>query len=105
MSCGQKGKIKDSKEKEWLQNTVNLVNYIESNKDWKRMIVQIHVNQSGDFILVPRDGQEKFLIGKPVDIESKFDKIKKYYTAIIPKAGSKKYKVIDLRYKGQIICK
>ena len=102
---GQKGAIQDPKENEWLQNTVKLVNHIEDDKDWKKMVVQIHVNEDGDLILVPREGQEIFVLGKPVNIESKFDKIKKYYTAVIPKAGSKKYKVIDLRYKGQIICK
>ena len=99
------GTIKDAKERDWLLKTVGLVNFIENDKDWKRMIVQIHVNEDGDMILVPRDGQEQFLLGKPVDIQSKFEKIKKYYTAIIPKAGSEKYKVIDLRYRGQIICK
>ena len=91
-------KIKDLK-------TVGLINHIENDKDWKRIIVQIHVDKNEDIILVPRDGKERFVIGKPTDIVEKFEKMKKYYTAIIPKAGSEQYKVVDLRYKGQIICK
>ena len=101
----QKGVIKDAREKDWIMKTVELVKFIENDKDWKRIFVQIHVNEDGDMILVPREGKEKFVLGKPEEIESKFDKIKKYYTAIIPNAGSERYKVIDLRYKGQIICK
>ena len=78
---------------------------IEEDDEWKRLIVQIHVNQEGDMILVPREGEEKFLIGKPEKAEEKLDKLKKYYTAIIPKVGKDRYKHIDLRFKGQIICK
>lgn len=105
VNSGQKGAITNQSEKDWLMKTVNLVNFIEMDKSWRRMIVQIHVDEEGDMILVPREGQEKFLFGKPVDIEDKFEKIRKYYTTIIPKAGSEKYKVIDLRFRGQIICK
>ena len=99
------GEITDPVEKEWLHKTVGLINHIENDKDWKRIIVQIHVDKNEDIILVPRDGKERFVIGKPTDIVEKFEKMKKYYTAIIPKAGSEQYKVVDLRYKGQIICK
>lgn len=102
---GQKGQIKDPAEKEWFLKTVALVNFIEGDKQWKKLIVQIHVNEKGDIILIPREGKEKFIIGKPEDIENKFEKLKKYYTAIIPDAGRDAYKVIDLRYKGRIICK
>ena len=102
---GQKGEINDPKEKEWLLQTVELINYIENDKNWKRIIVQIHVNQNGDIVLVPREGQERFIFGKPVEIGQKFEKMKKYYTAIIPKVGSGQYKTVDLRFRGQIICK
>jgi cell division protein FtsQ len=100
-----KGEISDPKEREWFLKTINLVNMIEEDDEWKRLIVQIHVNQEGDMILVPREGEEKFLIGKPEKAEEKLDKLKKYYTAIIPKVGKDRYKHIDLRFKGQIICK
>ena len=88
-----------------MLDIIGLVQFIESNKDWRRIIVQIHVKENGDLVLVPREGDEKFIIGYPDHLEEKFEKLKKYYTAIVPKAGRNRYKVVDLRYRGQIICK
>lgn len=102
---GHKGEIENPESRKWLLDVIGMVRMIENNKDWKRIIVQIHVNEEGDIVLVPRDGQEKFIFGYPENLEEKFDKFRKYYTAIVPKAGKEKYKVVDLRYKGQIICK
>lgn len=102
---GHKGEIENPKSRKWLLDMVEMVRHIESNKDWKRIIVQIHVNEDGDIVLVPREGKEKFIFGYPDKLEDKFEKLRKYYTAIIPKAGKDTYTVVDLRYKGQIICK
>ena len=105
ISEGHKGEIENPDEKKWVLDIISLVQFIESNKDWKRIIVQIHVRENGDLVLVPREGEEKFILGYPDQFEDKFEKLKKYYTAIVPKAGTNKYKTVDLRYKGQIICK
>ena len=105
MNCVQTGQIDDSEGKDWFHKTIALVNYIESDTEWKKAIVQININKNNDIVMVPRDGQEKFIFGQPDDIEHKFEKLRKYYTAIVPKAGKDTYKVIDLRFKGQIVCK
>ena len=102
---GHKGEIENPKSRKWLLDVIEMVHHIEGNKDWKRIIVQIHVNEDGDIVLVPREGKEKFIFGYPEQLEEKFEKLRKYYTAIIPKAGKETYKVVDLRYKGQIVCK
>ena len=39
------------------------------------------------------------------DIAGKFDKMEKYYTNIIPVKGENIYKVVDLRFDGQIVCR
>ena len=102
---GHKGEIENPRSRKWLLDMIEMVRVIESSKDWKRIVVQIHVNEDKDIVLVPREGQEKFIFGYPDHLEEKFDKLRKYYTAIVPKAGKEKYQVVDLRYKGQIICK
>ena len=78
---------------------------MESSKVWKDKIVQISVNEKKDLILIPRDGNEHFHFGQPTDIADKFKKMEKYYTHIIPAKGSGHYKIVDLKYKGQIVCK
>ena len=104
-NSGYKGAIEDPKEKEWFRNVMNVVNYIEKSKTWKDKIVQISVDAKKDLILIPREGNEMFLFGQPTDIEDKFRKMENYYTHIIPAKGEGHYRTVDLKYKGQIVCK
>lgn len=104
-NSGYKGSLGNQAEVEWFKKMMNVVNYVENDRDWKGKIVQIHVRSNGDLVLVPREGDEKFIFGHPTDIKEKFDKMGKYYKVIIPEKGKEAYKTIDLRYKGQIICK
>lgn len=104
-NSGYKGEIRDPEELEWFRKIMDLVNFIEDSKTWKGKIVQIHVDQNRDIILIPREGHERFIIGQPEELEDKFMKMKKYYTAIIPEKNSGTYKTVDLRYRNQIVCK
>lgn len=103
-NTGHKGAITDPQQKKWFDSVLALVLYIEGSREWKDNIVQIHVDKEGNLVLIPRDGQEKFIFGQPEGFEEKFGKMKRYYTAIIPEKGAAHYRKIDLRYKDQIIC-
>jgi cell division protein FtsQ len=104
-NSGYKGSISDKKEMEWFRRMMDLVNYIETSRIWKDKIVQIHVADNGDIALIPRKGNEMFIIGQPTSIEEKFEKMGKYYKVIVPEKGSDAYRTVDLRYRGQIVCK
>ena len=104
-NSGYKGGIENSDERAWFKKIMNVVNYMEGSKAWKGKIVQIHVLENGELILVPREGNEKFLFGQPGSVEEKFSKMERYYTTIIPEKGSKKYKTVDVRFDNQIVCK
>ena len=104
-NSGYKGSISDKAEMEWFRRMMGLVNYIENSKTWKGKIVQIHVADNGDIALIPRKGREMFIIGQPTSLEEKFEKMGKYYKVIIPEKGNDAYRTVDLRYRGQIVCK
>lgn len=104
-NSGYKGAIENPKEKEWFGRMMDVINFIEGSKTWKDKIVQISVDEGSDLILIPREGNEKFLFGQPTDIEAKFRKMEKYYTHILPAKGADFYKIVDLKYDGQIVCK
>jgi len=104
-NSGYKGGITDPKEKEWFDKVMNLINYMEDSRTWKDKIVQIHVAENGDMTLIPREGKERFIFGPPTDIEEKFEKLGMYYKAVIPEKGQDTYRSVDLRYRGQLICK
>ena len=84
---------------------MTVVNYMEGSRTWKGKIVQIHIDEKGELILIPRDGNERFLFGQPNSIEDKFSKMEKYYTTILPEKGSNRYKTVDVRFADQIVCK
>ena len=104
-NSGYKGDIADPQEKEWFRKVMSIVNYMESSKVWKGKIVQISVMENGELVLIPREGNERFLFGQPDGLKEKFSKMEKYYTTIIPAKGSEKYKVVDVRFDRQIVCK
>ncbi len=102
MKSGHKGEIENPEEKIWFDKVMKLVNFIEDSP-WKERIVQIHVGNGGELTLIPREGEEKFIIGQPMNIEDKFARIEKYYTAIAPL--ERNYKTINLIFDGQIVCR
>ena len=102
IKSGHKGEIENPEEKAWFDRIMKLVNFIE-NSSWKDRIVQIHVDNGGGLTLIPREGNERFIIGQPMNIEDKFARIEKYYTAIAPL--DRKYKTVNLVYDRQIVCR
>jgi cell division protein FtsQ len=104
-NSGYKGAIEDPKEKDWFENMMRVVNYIENSRTWKDKIVQITVCDGGELIMVPREGTERFHFGQPDEIQDKFRKMEMYYTAIVPSKGEKEYSVVNLEYDGQIVCR
>ena len=104
-NSGYKGDLEKEEEKLWFKRIMDVVNYMESSKIWKGKIVQIHIQSNGELILVPREGKERFLFGQPDSLKEKFGKMEKYYTTIIPVKGSDRYKIVDVRFDKQIVCK
>ena len=104
-NSGYKGEVTDEKERAWLDKVLNVVNYMENSRTWKDKIVQITVCNGGELIMVPREGTERFYFGQPDDIGNKFRKMEIYYTSIVPAKGEKEYRVVNLEYDGQIVCR
>lgn len=100
----EKGRPEDPQDIQWLNNILSLATHIEGSI-WKDRLAQIHCDETGDLIIVPKDGNEKFLFGHPQDIERKFEKMRIYYERILAEKGEDAYNVVDLRYKKQIVCK
>ena len=67
-----RGKAASEKERLWLEQLTGLVGYMDGHRIWEDNIVQIHVRENGDLVLIPREGKEKFIFGKPDRIAEKF---------------------------------
>ena len=99
------GRPETKKEQEWLTKMLNVIRYMDESKVWKEKIVQISVDRKGELTMIPREGQERFLFGHPVDVEEKFRKMGIYYKGISKDKGEGYYRWVDLRYDGQIVCR
>jgi cell division protein FtsQ len=103
VSPDYKGEARTEKEAAWIRGVQEMVAYMQGNAIWAQNIVQIHVDGNSDIILIPREGKEKFIFGGPDDAPAKFSRIEKYYQYIQPEG--KEYTSVNVKYKGQIICK
>jgi len=100
-----KGKSSDPKAQKWVEDIIRLVKYINADSYWKGNITQISIENDGDIVLVPRSGKERFNIGDVKKLDSKFEKIEKYYKAVAPSKEEGYYSYVNVKFEGQIICK
>jgi len=101
---GFKGEPQTDEEKQWVSSVLALVRYMVERKDWNELVSQITVLKDGNLLLIPREGQERFLFGTPTGIDAKFGRIRKYYEAVAP-TREKPYRTVDVRFDGQIVCR
>lgn len=83
----------------------DFVDYLEEDELWCNQITQIHITESQEIILIPRIGEHQVELGKMENYKAKMDKLKTLYVDGFSKLGWKPYEVIDLRYKGQAVCR
>ena len=102
---GFSGYPADTAARRWLEGLIGLEDAIQSSRRLKEAVEGISVSSEGDIVLSLKGTAEKFIIGAPVDIDEKFDKIDKYFGYIVPVKGEGHYKTVNLKYKNQIICR
>ena len=87
-----------------MDQIIGLVNYMDGSV-WQRNISQISVNSRGDLVMVPREGSERFLFGAPTRVQEKFDLMSTYYESVVPVHDPNWYRSVDVRFRGQLICR
>lgn len=78
--------------------------FLQSDEFWNAQIEQINVTTKQEIELVPRVGNHILFIGKPEMYETKFKKLKAFYTEGLNKVGWNKYERISVEFNNQIIC-
>lgn len=103
--AGYKGPAPDAESAAWLQGMVDLASYMKRSGVWDTNIVQISVDEEGDLIMIPRTGKERFIFGSSADPAGKFARMSDYYRYILPEKGEGYYRSVNVKYKGQVICR
>ena len=85
-------------------NLTMLGRCIKADPFWNNQIQQIYVTSKGEVELVPRVGNHVVLLGQPVGVEQKLQRLRDFYTKGLNKVGWNKYSAVSLKYDNQIIC-
>jgi len=82
-----------------------LVRYIRQDEFLNALVDQIYVNDNGEFDLIPRTGGHTIVFGNVDEsMAEKFDRLKIFYSEGLSKTGWYRYKTINLKYEGQVVC-
>lgn len=82
-----------------------IVGFVNNNSFWKKQIQQFFVNENRDILFVPYTGVHEVILGDTSNLNEKFNKLEVFYKKGLNKIGWDKYKSINLKFKGQVICK
>ncbi len=81
-----------------------LASFIDNSDLWTAQIVQIYVNSTYEFEIIPRVGAHVIYFGDASDYETKFRKLEALYLYGLNNKGWNNYEIINLKYKNQIVC-
>lgn len=91
-------------DRQWLEDLLTVAEKVARSKSWKERISGYMVEDNGDLVLLASSG-ERLIYGNFSRMEEKFDAIERYFTQIAPKHADSPYKSVNVKYKGQIICR
>ena len=96
--------LSESKNNGKIREIFELTSYIHNNKLWNAQFLQVYVNKSGEFELVPRIGPHIIVLGPIDDYREKLDKLEIFYKEGLNNIGWNQYLKINLKYKDQVVC-
>ncbi len=87
-----------------LARAFDLVNYIRGHSIWNSMISQLSMTRDGRVTLVPHAGNHTVMLGSTDNYEEKLHNLLVFYRQAMPVAGWDRYRVVNVEYKGQVVC-
>ena len=91
------------RKKHLLKDVFLLGQYISEDRFLRALVEQIYVS-NGKIMLMPKVGNYKIVLGSLEGMEEKFERLRLFYSEVAPYEGWRKYKTVNLSYKGQIVC-
>lgn len=80
-----------------------VAHYMDEN-EYLCMFDQIYLTQDGDMMLTPKLGSHVVNLGNCEELETKFDHLMALYQQALPRVGWDRYRLVNLKYKDQVVC-
>ena len=101
---GYKGLPSTEEGRQWVEKMLDLISYMKKSK-WAVRIARMTVQEDGDIVMIPVEGREHFIFGRPENAPEKFARMQEYLKRIKPSVEDDYYATVNIKYKGQIICR
>lgn len=92
------------RKKSTLKDLFLLAQDIRADAFLEALFEQVYVTVSGEFVLVPKVGDQKVVFGRYENAPAKFRNLKIFYNEALPYEGWRKYRTINLSFDGQVVC-
>jgi cell division protein FtsQ len=79
--------------------------YVNENPFANSLSQQIFVTNQNEVGIIPTMGDFKIILGDHKNLEQKFENIKNFMKHGLNNIGWEKYKMIDVQYSNQVVCK
>ncbi len=97
----------------FLFKLINFVKLTSADPFWNAEIVQIDVREKAgapewkepDIELIPRAGNHIIALGQVDGAREKLAKLRLFYRNVLEYEGWDRYRLIDIRYDGQVVCR
>ncbi len=97
--------LSEAPEKSRLKQVHELVKLIRADEFMNALVEQVHVDDKGDILLIPKIGSHVIVYGKHgADGQERFENLKIFYKEGLPYEGWNKYKTVNIAFKGQVVC-
>ncbi len=83
---------------------LQLCRFLSEHPLWSAQIVQVYVDRSGEYELIPRVGGHQILFGNMNQWEKKLRNLELLYRQGLSRYGWNTYETINLKYTNQVIC-
>ena len=80
-----------------------LVDYIHNDSLWSQFVTMIKVDSPDDIILVPGIRGQVINFGSCGDFKSKFGRLYRMYTEVLPERGWDFYDTLSVKWRGQVV--
>lgn len=86
------------------QDLRNFINQITQDNFWNAQITRIDVSRNKEILMVPMLGNNLVEFGKPINVNTKLEKLMVYYKKILPQKQWSNFSKVSVKYDGQIVC-
>ncbi len=86
-----------------LKGILSMAKYIMHEPFWMAQISQVDIVPETGMEIIPVVGNHIIRFGDAEQIEQKFHRLDVFYKDVLSKTGFDKYKLIDVRFRGQVV--